>query len=271
MTAPAADQLAAALERLERLRIGCTGDHPRRQQVRGAARLPARECLRLHRGEADDGRARARVTLDAVDLDERDAPLGHLRGNRAPHRFAVAAGDRGRRHLRGNPRGVGLDACFPLAIVVPGNLRRERRTSSIGTRSQRSRAAPNQLAADDQHEHRRHDRQAEHRQDQLGAEARERQAAPPLDNQLDDVARQHEHEHDEHRQIRGRDRVEDDFAQEVRVELGRTVRERHHRHQRRQQQPDAEQYEPGIVAEGAPLGGVRRTGRASPSAGIIDV
>ena len=52
-------------------------------------------------------------------------------------------------------------------------------------------------------------------QHELGAEPRERQAAAPLDQELDDVARQHEHQRQQHRQVGGRQRVEHDVAEEV--------------------------------------------------------
>ena len=44
--------------------------------------------------------------------------------------------------------------------------------------------------------------------DQLDAETRKRQRPPPFDDQLDDVAGQHERQGHQHRQVRGRQRVE---------------------------------------------------------------
>ena len=66
------------------------------------------------------------------------------------------------------------------------------RISSIGALNQRSTLVRISSLPTMQHEHRRHERHAEQQRDQLGAEPRERQRPPPLDDQLDDVARQHE-------------------------------------------------------------------------------
>ncbi len=122
---------------------------------------------------------------------------------------------------------------------------------------------------------RRHDRQPEEGQHQLGAEARERQAAATLDHQLDDVARQDEHQRDEHRQVGRRERVEDDLGQEVGVELGRAVGEADHRDERGEEQQDAEEDQARIVAERTALGarvgmpgGQRRAGRLADGAHV---
>ena len=58
-----------------------------------------------------------------------------------------------------------------------------------------------------------------------GAKPREWQRAPALDQQLDDVAGQDEHQADEYRQVGDREGVEDDLGEEVGREAGR-ARER---------------------------------------------
>ncbi len=72
----------------------------------------------------------------------------------------------------------------------------------------------------------------------LARNLRERQRAPPLDYQLDDVARQHEHERRQHRDVGHRERVQHDFDEEVgRVGSG-AVRDREQRGERADEQQD---------------------------------
>ena len=85
---------------------------------------------------------------------------------------------------------------------------------------------------------------------ELGAEARERQRAPPLDDQLDDVARQHEHQRDQHRQVGDRQRVEHDLGEEVGREAGGAAGERDERDERADQQGDAGQQQRGLSRNG---------------------
>ena len=54
---------------------------------------------------------------------------------------------------------------------------------------------------------------------ELEAEAREQERPPPFDDELDDVAREHEGERDENREVRGRQRVEHDVGEEIRVNV----------------------------------------------------
>jgi hypothetical protein len=112
---------------------------------------------------------------------------------------------------------------------------------------------PNQLAAGQQHQHRRDDGQAEQRGDQLQAEARERQAAAPLHDQLDDVAREHEAEREQHRHVGDRERVQQHLAHEVGIEARRAGRELDDRDQAEQQQDDAGENQARVVAKRAAL------------------
>ena len=156
--------------------------------------------------------------------------------------------------VRATRRRVPDDDVLALAVVLVGDLLRRAEDRVDRLADPLPRAAADQLAADDQHQQRRNDGEPEERADQLRAEPRERQAAAPFDHQLDDVARQHEAEREEHRQIRDRQRVEQDLGEEVRVEIGRAVGERDHRHQRREQDDDAEEDQPRVVAERPPGG-----------------
>ena len=74
-------------------------------------------------------------------------------------------------------------------------------------------------------------------------------AAAPLDDQLDDVARQHEHERDEHREVGGRERVEDELGQEVRRERGERLATRQNRDEHADEHGDAGENQPRVVAE----------------------
>ena len=78
-------------------------------------------------------------------------------------------------------------------------------------------APANQFAADRQDEYGRHESHADQERDEFRAEARERQSAAPFDHQLDDVAREDEHQRHEHGEVRRRERVKD----KLRGEIGR--------------------------------------------------
>ena len=197
----------------------------------------------------------------AVDLDQPDASWRHFRFDRPAHGVEIARLDRGDRDRPGDPRGVAGDALLPLAVVVLRDPRRRCQHVVDRLAEPLLGAAANQLAADDEHEDARHDRQAEQRQHELGAEPRERQAAAALDHELDDVAREDEDERHEHRQVGGGERVEHDLGQEVGVELGRAVGEPDHRHERGDEDEDAEEDEPRVVAKRPALGRVA-AGRA---------
>ena len=87
-----ANQLAAGIERLVRLRIGAAGRHPRRQPIRRRAHVPARQRRRLEREDRHDVGSRARSTgSQPVDLDHADAPVGDGRRDRRLQRREVAA------------------------------------------------------------------------------------------------------------------------------------------------------------------------------------
>jgi len=58
----------------------------------------------------------------------------------------------------------------------------------------------------------RHQREAEQQCDELGAEPRERQRTPALDHQLDDVAREHEPQRTQHREVDGDQGVDGEGA-----------------------------------------------------------
>ena len=91
---------------------------------------------------------------------------------------------RGRRGRRGSAIAPVRDACsvdqpLPLLVVIAGNA------VGAGEDLLHRRVEPaidggeHDAAADDQHQHRGNHGHAEHREHQLGAEAAERQAAPP--------------------------------------------------------------------------------------------
>ena len=141
------------------------------------------------------------------------------------------------------------DHRLALAIVVNGDPVRGAQNVVDRLRHPFLRAASYQLATDDQHQHGRNDRQPEQREDQLGAEAREREPAAPFNNQLDDIARQDEDERQQHREIGGRQRVENDLGEEVRVQLGGAIGQRDHRHEGDEQRRHAEQDEPRVIAK----------------------
>ena len=106
-----------------------------------------------------------------------------------------------------------------------------------------------QLAADDEHQHGRHERHAEQQRDELRSEPRKRQRLSPLDDQLDDVASQHEQERHDHCQVRGRQTVEDELAQEVWRKAGRAACRDEQRRKSDEEDDDAGEDQPRVVAE----------------------
>ncbi len=158
----------------------------------------------------------------------------------ASDRRHIARPERLDRELARDARGVACDLRLAL-VVVAGRDRVCRRQHGFDRVSEPSRGAvADQLSADEQHEHRRDNRQPEQRQHQLGAEPRERQPASSLDDQLDDVPRQHEGERDQHHQDAGRERVDHDLGQEIGVHLRRLVGENAHADERRDEGEDPE-------------------------------
>ena len=120
---------------------------------------------------------------------------------------------------------------------------------------------PNQLAADQEHDNGRHERHSQQQRHQLRAEPREGQAAPPFDDKLDDVARQDEHQRDQHREICGRQRVQNEFGQKIRREPRTAVGDGHNRHQRGDEHGDTGQDQFRIVTKPASPGRRGREGR----------
>ena len=163
---------------------------------------------------------------EPIDLDQPDAALRDL----APRSRGARRRDRPTRPRRRESRARSASAWpatrrLAVTVVVLRDLRwPTASTSSIGWLNHFSVLLRISSLPTMSTRTRRHDRQPEEGQHELGAEARERQPAAPLDEELDDVARQHEDERDEHRQVGGGQRVEDDLAQEVGVELGRAGR-----------------------------------------------
>ena len=245
-----ADQLATPVERLVHPAIRAAAGDPRRQPIGRCAHVAARQRRRLDRDE----RGRRRALLDSIDLDQADTPLGHFGRKGAPHGIDVGRLDGQRRHDPGDALRVVGDDRLAVPVVVHGDLVRGSEDVVDRLAEPAFGAAPNQLAADDQHQDRRNDRQAEHREHQLRAEARERQAAAPLDQELHDVARQHEHQRQHHRQVGGRQGVEHHLAEEIGAELRRLIGEDDHRGQRAEQENDAEEDQPRVVAERTALG-----------------
>ena len=212
----AAHELPSAFERLGCVRFGAAARDERREMVGGRPDTAARQTRRFDGNERHDVGARAGLRARAIDLDQPDASLRHLALDRPPHGVEIA---RLRPRRRECP--CAIRAAWPatlrlaLAVVVLRDPRRRAEHVVDRLAEPLLGAAANQLAADDEDEDARHDREAEQRHHELGAETRERQPAAALDHQLDDVARQHEDERHEHRQVGGRERVEHDLGQEI--------------------------------------------------------
>jgi len=203
--------------------------------------------------------APAASRLQPVHFDHADAPVHHRRRHRRLQGVHVAVRERARGHASREPRRLRRHHRLAVAIERARDGIRRREHFGDGLAEPARRRLPDQLASRQEHEHRRHDRQSEQRGDQLEPESRERQPAPPLDEQLDDVARQHEAERHQHRDVGDRERIEHDFAQDVRIQMGRAVGQADDRDEAAEEQDDASEDQARIVAERPPFG--RRGGR----------
>jgi hypothetical protein len=210
----AAQQLAAGRQLLDRP-VLAAGRRARRQHER------RREAGRqARRRRLDDRRDRRRLAAgDAIDLHQAQLPLPELGAEDVADGREIAGRQVDGRERAGQPGGVCRDGSRPLGVIVAGNLPGRTDDRVDRRREPAAGGVANELAADQQHQYRGDQRQAEQRRDQLGAEAGERQGAPPLDHQLQDVARQHEDQRQHQRQVGDRHRVEDDRAEEVEREL----------------------------------------------------
>ncbi len=243
-----ANELTAAVQRFRRVPLGRPHRDERGLAIRGRLHAASRRPGHFDGEHRDDLWRLARPSRP-IDFDEPHASLCHLRLDRAPQRHQISGLQRAYGNVARDARGVVRHAGLAIAVVVLRDARR--RVENVVDRLAEPLlgAAADQPAPDDQHEHARHHGQTEQGQHELRAKPRERQTASPLDHELHDVAREHEDERDEHRQIGGRERVDE----EVGVELRRPIREADHRHETRDEHEDAEKDQPRVVAERAAL------------------
>jgi hypothetical protein len=187
----------------------------------------------------------------AEHLDDLDVIRRFVRLHRRLHGGGIGRRDVERPQPAREPQRERGDDTLLLLVVVGGNPLRRRQHLLHRRVEPAIDAVANELAADDQHQHRRNDRHPEQRRHQLGAEARERQRAPALHDELDDVARQDERQRHEDREVGRRQRVEDELGEKVGCQRRRPAGEREQRGQRADERRDAEQNELGVVEERA--------------------
>ncbi len=245
-----ADELATARQLLRGRRLDFSNRGLRRHAIGHCLRVALRH---LGRGDGDIGHrfGRLRTGDHAIDFDHLHASLHHLRHNPIAHRSDVGAVERRCRQHACHSPGVGRHPFLTIAVVVArdqiggGEHFLDRRAEPAID------AVANQLAAHEQDEHGGNERHAEQHGHELPAEARERQRAAPLDDELDDVAREHEREAEEDREVGRPQPVKDEFGEKVGRESGRSIRQRNNPHQRGEQDDHACQNEPRIVAQRA--------------------
>ena len=245
-----ADQLPAGFDRVVLRANLAARRHALGEPVGGRADVAARQRRRLDRDDGLRGRLRARRTHDAIDLDQADALLRNLRRDHRADGLDV-----GRQEPVGVDRARDAGAVaehepLPLLAIVAGNLVRrlqdlfDRRAEPV------RRGAPDQLAPDDEHQHRRDDGHREQRRNELRPEAGERQRPAPLDDQLDDVPREVEDEHADEREIHEDEGVQHDLAEEIGIQLrGLLTGEDDERHERPDEQRERRDDQPRVVAE----------------------
>ncbi len=232
-------EIAGRSERVDRSRLRGSS-----QRARGKAIDAAAIELCGHRGGSnlDDkrGRRRARARLHAIDRDAPDTLRCCLRRQQIAKTLHVARrevgiGDR----LRDAVRVIAHEQ-LPFAVIVAGHLV-GRRQNLVHRRVEPALdVRADQLAADEQHQDGGHDSHRHKYGDELRAEPGERQRAPPLDDQLDDVAGEDECERRHHREVGGDERVEHDLGEQLRGEA-QAIRRDEHRHEHGDEHADADE------------------------------
>ena len=245
-----ANQLAGRRQLFRRGRF----DLPRRRVSRHAvghrSRVPARH-VRRRDGDIRHHLGRLRAGGDAVHLHHLHAPLGHLGKDAIADRADVGAIERGPRQDARKAPCLGRDARLPIAVVVARDQIGGRQHLLDRRVEPAIDAVPDELAADEQHQDRRDQRHPEQHGDELSAESRERQRPPPLDDQFDHVAREHEREAEQNRQVGGPQAVQHRLGEEVGGQAGRAVRERDDADERGDEDDHARQDEPRVVTQRA--------------------
>ena len=251
-------QNAGGAERLDESRLARSGEYLGGEAIRGGTRVARRQ---RRRGDVDHGLdLRQRSGRRPIHLHHLHALQRDFGREEVANRTHVGARERHRRQRPRDPRRVIGDLHLPLLVIVGGNLVR-RAENLVHRRVEPSvDAAADQLAADDEHEDGGHERHREEQRDELRAEPGERQPATPLDDQLDDVAAEQPDEDDENREVRGRQRVQDELAEEVGRQPRRAVGNREDRDEDRDEQQDPREDQARIVAEGT-AGRLRRRPR----------
>ena len=236
-------------------RDGARGD-PVRRGARGAHRV-LRQRRRFPRRDQRQLLRPARIGDRAVDLDHAVAHGGELGIDEA-----VEVGVEAGRHRGREP----LGAERHLFLVVPVPFTRERLRGDQDLVDWRTEPARGHVADDaaaaDQDEHGRNDRHRQQRGDELGAEPRERRRAPLFHPQLEQVAREHEEQRDQQRDVNGEQRVEDDVGEERQRDFRGPLRQPEQTTEHRDQQQRGGDQDTGVV-ERAParLGRGRGVGR----------
>ena len=263
-------EVSRAAERFDR-RVRRPAERLSGQPIGGRATVPRR-----HRGCRDvedrfETRQRSRrgaggpCRHDAVHLDDLHALQRHIGRQQIAERPDVALRQvHGRQRTR-HASGVFADQQLALVVVVARDLVGRRQDLVHRRVEPPVDARADQLAADDEHQDRRHERHREQEHDQLGAEARERQRLPPLHDELDDVARQHEDQRDEHRQVGSGERVEHELAEKIRRETRRASGDHQQRDQHADEDADAGEDEARVVPERTARGLRRRPGATGAS------
>ena len=167
------------------------------------ANAVARQTRRFDRDQRHDVSPLPCLRARSVHLDEPDSSLRDLGLDRAADGDEVPRFDRRDRKFPSDSRRVGRDAQFAFAVIVLRDPRGRRQDIVDRLAEPLLGAAADELAADDEHEYARHDRQAQEGQHQLGPEPGERQPTAALDDELHDVAGENEDQRHEHRQIGG--------------------------------------------------------------------
>ncbi len=242
-------QIAGASQCLDGPCVGLSGQRLHGEALRRRAAVAGRHLGGHDVGHRLDTRKTAAGRCDAQHLHHLDALQRHVRGDQVANRSNPGRGEVDPGQGAGKAARVIADENLPLMVVVAGNPVRGRQHLVHRRIEPLIDALANQLAPDDEDEQSRHHRHAEQERDELGPEPGKRQAPPPLDDQLDDVAREDEHQRREHRQVGDRQRIEDDLAEEVGGRPRRPVRHGEDHEEHRHEGGDSGEDQPRIVAK----------------------
>ena len=245
-----ADQIATAAHLFEHARLAV---HARRdargQTIDRRPRPSLRHARRRHIDQRQHIHFSSGQRHRAIHLEDTHAPLVHIACELLADGAQIRRAEIDGRQQTGEPVGLVGDRLLAIAVIVRRQLIRQREHFLNRLTEPLIDRAQHDVGADDEHQHGRNQRHPEQHEHQLRAEPNERNGPPPLDEQLDDVARQHEGQGEQHHHVGRRQGVENDLGEEVRRQARRAIGEDENAREDRDEDEDAREDQARAVPE----------------------